>query len=93
MPFGSFCPCSCWLALLVDLADTHCRSIFLGPTDEPDPLGSSTRSCDSGLDFPPPQKNSHAAYPRVSYGPMLERDQDRIANLNYIYNRNDVEVV
>jgi hypothetical protein len=24
---------------------------------------------------------------------MLERDQERIANLNYIYNRNDVEVV
>jgi hypothetical protein len=26
-----------------------------------------------------------AAYPRVNYGPMLERDQERIANLNYIY--------
>jgi hypothetical protein len=34
-----------------------------------------------------------AAYPQVSYGPMLERYQERIANLNYIYNMNDVEVV
>jgi hypothetical protein len=34
-----------------------------------------------------------AAYPDVSYGPMLQRDQERIANLNWIYNRNDVEVV
>jgi hypothetical protein len=33
------------------------------------------------------------AYPLVSCGPMLERDQERLANLNYIYNRNDVEVV
>jgi hypothetical protein len=24
---------------------------------------------------------------------MLERDQERIANINYIYNRNDVDVV
>jgi hypothetical protein len=23
-----------------------------------------------------------AAYPQVSYGPMLQRDQERIANLN-----------
>jgi hypothetical protein len=93
MPSGSFCPCSCWLALLVDLAHTHCRSICLGPADEPGPPGSSTSSCYSGLDLPPPQKSSHAAYPRVSYGPMLERDQDRIANLNYIYHRIDVEDV
>jgi hypothetical protein len=35
----------------------------------------------------------HAAFPQVSYGPMLQRDQERIANLNYIYNRNDVEAV
>jgi hypothetical protein len=34
-----------------------------------------------------------AAYPDVSYGPMLQRDQERIANLNWIYNRNDVEAV
>ena len=33
----------------------------------------------------------HAAYPRVTYGPMLQRDQERIANLNNIYNCNDVE--
>ena len=32
-----------------------------------------------------------AAFPRVTYGPMLARDQERIANLNYIYNCNDVE--
>jgi hypothetical protein len=35
----------------------------------------------------------HAAYPQVSYGPMLQRDQERIANLNWIYNKNDVEIV
>jgi hypothetical protein len=35
----------------------------------------------------------HAAYPDLSYGPMLQRDQERIANLNWIYNRNDVEAV
>jgi hypothetical protein len=34
-----------------------------------------------------------AAFPQVSYGPLLQRDQERIANLNYIYNRNDVEAV
>jgi hypothetical protein len=34
-----------------------------------------------------------AAYPDVSYGPMLQRDQARIANLNWIYNRNDIEAV
>jgi hypothetical protein len=33
----------------------------------------------------------HAAFPQVSYGTMLKRDQERIANLNYIYNRNDVD--
>jgi hypothetical protein len=34
-----------------------------------------------------------AAYLDVSYGLMLQRDQERIANLNWIYNRNDVEAV
>jgi hypothetical protein len=34
-----------------------------------------------------------AAFPQVIYGPMLQRDQERIANLNWIYNRNDVEAV
>jgi hypothetical protein len=34
-----------------------------------------------------------AAYPDVSYGPMLHRDQERVANLNWIYNSNDVEDV
>jgi hypothetical protein len=34
-----------------------------------------------------------AAYPRVTYGPMLARDQEMIANLNYIYNTNDVAAV
>jgi hypothetical protein len=33
------------------------------------------------------------AYPQVSYGPMLQRDQERIANLNWIYNKNEVEAV
>jgi hypothetical protein len=33
------------------------------------------------------------AYPQVSYGLMLPRDQERFVNLNYIYNMNDVEVV
>jgi hypothetical protein len=54
MPSGSFCPCNCWLALSVDLADPNCRSISLGRPDEPDPPGSSTSCCDSGLDPPPP---------------------------------------
>ena len=31
--------------------------------------------------------------PRLTYGPMLARDQERIANMNYIYNNNDVEAV
>jgi aminoglycoside phosphotransferase family enzyme len=34
-----------------------------------------------------------AAYLDMSYGPMLKRDQERIANLNWIYNNNDVEAV
>jgi hypothetical protein len=34
-----------------------------------------------------------AAYPDVSYGPMLQRDQERIANQNWIYNRNDVQML
>jgi hypothetical protein len=34
-----------------------------------------------------------AAYPQVSYGPMLQRDQERIANLNWIYIKNDVEAL
>ena len=33
------------------------------------------------------------AYPRVTYGPMFARDQERIANLNYIYNSSEIEVV
>ena len=32
-----------------------------------------------------------AAFPCVTYGPMLARDQERISNLNYIYICNDVE--
>ena len=32
-------------------------------------------------------------YPLVSYGPMLARDQERIANLNHIYNTTDLEAV
>ncbi|XP_051202388.1 protein ALP1-like [Lolium perenne] len=35
----------------------------------------------------------HADFPRVIYGPMLKRDQERIANLNNIYNCNDVEAI
>jgi hypothetical protein len=34
-----------------------------------------------------------AVFPQVIYGPMLQRDQERIANLNYIYNKNDVEAI
>jgi hypothetical protein len=34
-----------------------------------------------------------AAFPPLTYGPMLPRDQERIANPNYIYNCNDVEAV
>jgi hypothetical protein len=47
------------------------------------------------VDPSPPQKISHAraAYLGVTYGPMLARDEERIANLKYIYNTNDVEVV
>jgi hypothetical protein len=29
----------------------------------------------------------------VSYGPIFQRDQERIANLNWIYNKNDVEAI
>ncbi|XP_071676988.1 uncharacterized protein [Lolium perenne] len=35
----------------------------------------------------------HAAYPRVTYRPMLQRYQERIANLNNIYNCNNVESI
>nr|XP_051220996.1 uncharacterized protein LOC127339156 [Lolium perenne] len=35
----------------------------------------------------------HAAFPRVIYGPMIQRDKERIANLNNIYNCNDVEAI
>jgi hypothetical protein len=34
-----------------------------------------------------------AAFSQVSYGPMLQRDHERIVNLNDIYNKNDVEAV
>jgi hypothetical protein len=34
-----------------------------------------------------------AAYPRVTYDLMLARDHESIADLNYIYNTNDVEAV
>ena len=33
------------------------------------------------------------ATPLVTWGPMFARDQERIANLNYIYNNNEVEAV
>jgi hypothetical protein len=41
------------------------------------------------------QKRSvmRVAYPPVTYDLMLARDQESIANLNFIYNTNDVEVV
>jgi hypothetical protein len=48
------------VAISVDLADPHCRSISLGRPDEPDPPGNITNCCDSGLYPPPPQKSSHA---------------------------------
>ncbi|XP_071685445.1 uncharacterized protein [Lolium perenne] len=35
----------------------------------------------------------HAAFTRVIYGLMVQRDQERIANLNHIYNYNDVETI
>jgi hypothetical protein len=35
----------------------------------------------------------HTTFPQVSYGLMLQRDQEMIANLNYLYNKNDVEAV
>ncbi|XP_071683459.1 protein ALP1-like [Lolium perenne] len=35
----------------------------------------------------------HVAYPRVTYVPMLQRDQERIANLNNIYNCKNVETI
>jgi hypothetical protein len=61
MPSGSFYPCSCWLGLSVDLADTYYRFICLGRPDKPDPPGSNTSSCGSSLDISPPQKSSHAS--------------------------------
>ena len=33
------------------------------------------------------------ANPLVTWGPMFVRDQERMANLNYIYNNNEVEAV
>jgi hypothetical protein len=54
------------ITMSVDLADTHFRSICLGRPDEPDPPGSSTSSCDSCLDPPPPQKISDASYVSMS---------------------------
>lgn len=31
--------------------------------------------------------------PSVTYGPLFQRDKERMANLNYIYNNNDVEAI
>jgi hypothetical protein len=59
MPCIYICPCSYWLALSIDLADTHGRSICLGRPDEPNPPGSN--SCDLGLDPPRSQKISLAS--------------------------------
>jgi hypothetical protein len=33
------------------------------------------------------------ARPDVTYGPMFEHDRERMNNLNYIYNNNNVGVV
>ena len=33
------------------------------------------------------------SFPMLTYGPMFARDQERIANLNYMYNNNEVEAV
>jgi hypothetical protein len=33
----------------------------------------------------------HVVFPPVMYDPMLQRDQERMDNLNYIYKCNDVE--
>jgi hypothetical protein len=60
MPSSSFCPCNCCLAMSVDLADPHYRSICLGRPDEHDQPGNITSCCDSGLDPPPAQKSNHA---------------------------------
>ena len=35
----------------------------------------------------------HAGRPLICYGPMFIREQERIQNLNYIYNCNDVETL
>ena len=35
----------------------------------------------------------HNSKPVIRHGPMLSRDSERMANLNYIYNINDVEIV
>ena len=35
----------------------------------------------------------HTATPLITWGPMFAGDQERIANLNYIYNNNEVEAV
>jgi hypothetical protein len=53
----------------------------------------NTYRCDSDLGFVASQESWHAAFNRLTYGPMLQRDQERIANLNYIYNCNDVEAI
>jgi hypothetical protein len=46
------------------------------------------------LDSPPPQKISHASCVSTSeLWSDASTDQERLANLNYIYNTNDVEAV
>ena len=35
----------------------------------------------------------HAGRPLIRYGPLFSREQERIQNLNYIYNCNDVEAL
>ena len=35
----------------------------------------------------------HAGRPLIRYGPLFPREQERIQNLNYIYNCNDVEAL
>jgi hypothetical protein len=75
----------------VDLADTYVRSLCLGQPSDPDLLDSSTVTViQVWILLLHKIFVMRVAYPRVTYGPTLVRDQERIANMNFNYNMNDL---
>jgi hypothetical protein len=77
--------------MAIDLADTYVRSLCLGQLSDPDLLDSSTVTMiQAWILLLHKRFVMQVAYPRVTYGPALVQDQERIANVNFIYNMNDL---